>query len=198
MSHTGFWWILLIGAVFGFVHSLLASNKVKRLAAGKLGGQVARFYRFLYVVQSGILTSFYVVSVITFPDARIYAILFPWFLLTGAVQLIVGVCLVISLFQTGGMSFLGLEPFFGHDTQVRALKTDGFYRFTRHPIYLFSLILLWLFPYMTWNLLAFAIGITIYTLIGSLLEERRLVKEFGQAYLAYKRKTAWIFPLPFK
>jgi len=58
--------------------------------------------------------------------------------------------------------------------------------------------MLWLLPVMTWNMLALSIGITVYTLIGSLLEERRLAQQFGQEYAAYKERTPWLIPIHFK
>jgi protein-S-isoprenylcysteine O-methyltransferase Ste14 len=51
---------------------------------------------------------------------------------------------------------------------------------------------------MSWNILAFAIGLTLYTLIGSRFEERKLIQEFGQAYIDYRKVTPWIIPIKLK
>ena len=51
---------------------------------------------------------------------------------------------------------------------------------------------------MSWNMLALAIGVTVYTLIGSLLEERRLAAQFGQEYVEYKKRTPWLLPIKFR
>ena len=64
----------------------------------------------------------------------------------------------------------------------------------RHPIYSFSFILLWLMPVMSWNLLALAIGLSLYMLIGIGFEERKLVAEFGQAYVEYRQRTRMLIP----
>ena len=74
------------------------------------------------------------------------------------------------------------------------LVTRGFYRYVRHPIYTFSFLLIWLIPVVTWNILALMIGLTIYTFIGTLLEERKLREEFGAVYDEYRRETPMVFP----
>jgi protein-S-isoprenylcysteine O-methyltransferase Ste14 len=104
------------------------------------------------------------------------------------------------LWQIGALSFLGLDTFIRPDkpSGISVLNTSGFYKWVRHPIYFFSFVILWLTPLMTWNLFSFAIGVTVYTLIGSLFEERKLVIEFGQAYLDYRKKTPWIIPIRLK
>jgi protein-S-isoprenylcysteine O-methyltransferase Ste14 len=38
----------------------------------------------------------------------------------------------------------------------------------------------------------------VYTLIGSLLEERRLAVLFGQEYVEYKKRTPWLVPIKLK
>jgi protein-S-isoprenylcysteine O-methyltransferase Ste14 len=47
---------------------------------------------------------------------------------------------------------------------------------------------------MTWNILAFNLGATLYILAGIQFEERKLLKEFGQVYADYRRKTPMLLP----
>ena len=68
------------------------------------------------------------------------------------------------------------------------------YRFMRHPIYSFSLLILWLAPVMSNNLLAAAVGITLYILVGARLEERKLLRQFGEDYHAYQQKVPMFIP----
>lgn len=198
MSHSGFWWILALGALFGVIHSTLASTRIKALAARVFGAGFARHYRLFYVTMAGITTLVYLASIILFPDKPLYRIQPPVVYLTLLLQLIAGICLVVALFQTSLLEFTGMAPLLSRPSRGEHLITNGFYRYTRHPIYLFSLIFLWLLPIMTWNLLALAIGIAVYTLSGSLLEERRLAAQFGQEYLDYKARTPWLLPIKFR
>jgi protein-S-isoprenylcysteine O-methyltransferase Ste14 len=72
----------------------------------------------------------------------------------------------------------------------------GFYCYVRHPIYSFSLLLLWLTPAMTVNLLTVYVLTTLYFYVGSLHEERRLLAEFGEAYRDYQQQVPRLIPRP--
>jgi len=52
----------------------------------------------------------------------------------------------------------------------------------------------WWVPVMSWNVLALNIGISVYALLGALLEERKLLSEFGKPYDEYRRRTPFIIP----
>lgn len=106
----------------------------------------------------------------------------------------------VSLLQIDGMRFLGV-------TQVRAylddtvlplpdepLKTDGVYGLVRHPLYLFSLLILWPVPVMTEGYLGFCLGASAYFIVGSIYEERRLLTAFGEQYAAYRQRVPRLIP----
>lgn len=200
MDQSGFWWILIAGAVYGAVHSLTASLRLKQSMAKRFGEAGRKYYRLAYVILSFITTPLYLGLVVLLPDHRIYLIPQPWIYLTLLVQLLSIVGMLLSFKGTGMLAFLGLDSLFGISipSSDNKLTTSGLYAYTRHPIYFFSLVFLWLIPIMSWNLLAFAIGVTLYTLIGSRFEERKLIGEFGQAYIDYRKVTPWIIPIKLK
>lgn len=200
MDQSGFWWILIASAVYGAVHSLTASLKLKQSIAQRFGEPGRKYYRLVYVIISLITTPLYMALVVLLPDTRIYLIPKPWIYLTLFIQLMSLVGMALSFRGTGAVAFLGLDSLFGKTIlpSKNALMTGGLYKYTRHPIYFFSFVFLWLIPLMSWNILAFAIGVTLYTLIGSRFEERKLIQEFGQAYIDYRKVTPWIIPIIFK
>ncbi len=198
MENSSFWLILCFGAAFGVIHSTLASGRVKAFAPRVFGLRASRHYRLFYVTTAAITSLGYFAPVVLLKDAALYEIPVPWRYLTLVLQLGTGILFIVTLFQTSLLHFTGLASLSGEKPSPDRLITNGFYRYTRHPLYLFSLILLWMLPVMTWNRLALAIGVTVYTLIGSLLEERRLAAQFGQEYLDYKKHTPWLIPNPFK
>jgi len=78
------------------------------------------------------------------------------------------------------------------------LKTDGFYRFVRHPSYLGALLAMagWalVFRSIIGLLLTAAMFVPIIARIHA--EERFLVREFGEQYRSYQQRTGWRL-LPF-
>jgi protein-S-isoprenylcysteine O-methyltransferase Ste14 len=73
-------------------------------------------------------------------------------------------------------------------------KAPSLYRRVRHPMQLGVLIGLWSTPSMTVGHLLLASGMTTYVLIGLVYEERDLVRQFGDRYLAYQRATSKLIP----
>jgi protein-S-isoprenylcysteine O-methyltransferase Ste14 len=92
--------------------------------------------------------------------------------------------------------FLGLQQLRGqgHPEHTQQLSVDGYYRYVRHPLYAFSLIFIWLTPLMSWNILAFNIGATLYLTIGTFFEEQKLRMEYGEEYATYAKKTPMLMP----
>jgi len=130
------------------------------------------------------------------PDQPLYTIPFPWVLITSLGQITAVAALVLGLFQTDAWSFLGFRQLV-QPTAVdkpATLVIKGLYRWVRHPIYTAGLVFIWLTPVMTANLLAMNAGLTIYIVVGALFEERKLLREFGQAYIDYRRRTPMLVP----
>ncbi len=196
MGQTGFWWILLAMGLYGGLHSLLASTSAKVLAERWLGLAGRRFYRLFYNIVVS-LTLLPVVALVGFlPDRRIYSIPFPWTLLTLGVQALAGLGLLLGVYQTGGMEFLGLAQLIAPvkaETPARFVS-HGLYGYVRHPLYSLGLVIVWLAPLMSWNVLAFNLGITLYILAGIQFEERKLLAEFGQLYADYHHRVPMLLP----
>jgi methanethiol S-methyltransferase len=198
MINTGFLWILLAGLIYSAIHSAFASIPVKKWIIAQLGLENPNTYRLVYILQSVFFTFIYLYIVFFFPDASLYVIPAPWVYLTTILEAAAAVCAFLSLMQTGILVFLGLSVFIKGQAKPEHLKTDGFYRYMRHPLYFFILLALWLLPFMTWNILAFNIGVSIYMFIGVIFEERKLIRDYGTEYIEYKKQVPAFWPKLFR
>lgn len=68
-------------------------------------------------------------------------------------------------------------------------REPGLYRYSRHPMYVGLLLLLWLRPSMTEGGLLLALVLSIYLAVGMEFEERKLVRELGEPYRDYQRRV---------
>lgn len=152
-----------------------------------------RYYR-LFFNAVGVLTLLPVLALVAWlPDALLYR-LPVWALPFSLLGQLAGLGILwLSLRQTGPADFLGLSQLSGSGVPEQ-LVTGGVYARMRHPLYTGSLLVLWLLPWMSVNLLALVLAVTLYFAIGSYFEERKLEESFGQAYLDYKAHTPAFIP----
>jgi len=190
-----FWLILLAVLSYGLLHSILASPKMKSLASSWFGVTTDRVYRLAYNIIAIITLLPILLLPILLIDEEIYRIPFPWVILTLAIQLLAVIILLIGIRQTGLNSFIGLSQLLlPEDTSPPRLVTGGLYRYVRHPLYTAGLVIIWLIPIMSYNLLALILGLTVYIYIGIYFEERKLLVEFGDAYAVYREQTPMLIP----
>ena len=96
------------------------------------------------------------------------------------------------------IDFLGFRPIRAHLRGVVPGSTpffvDGPYRWVRHPLYACILALLWIRPEMMADGLLLAILWSGWIVVGTVLEERDLVADFGDAYRRYQREVPMLVP----
>ncbi len=102
---------------------------------------------------------------------------------------------MIDHFELFGLSQV-LTAFRGRGARPPEFRTPFFYRAVRHPIYLGFAIAFWATPMMTLGHLVFAAATTAYMMIAIQLEERDLVRTYGDIYRAYRRRVWMLLPLP--
>lgn len=196
MFSPGFLWILLAVSLYGLLHSLLASTWLKEWVERRLGEKARRYYRLFFVAFVSITFLPVLALILLLPDRILYIIPYPWFLLTAAVQGLALLGIFMAFKDISVSHFLGFQQASHAEGEppTPPFVVRGVFRFTRHPLYLFSILIIWLFPLMTWNVLAFNIGATLYMLIGTIPEERKLLEQFGKDYAEYRRRTPWLIP----
>jgi protein-S-isoprenylcysteine O-methyltransferase Ste14 len=184
-------------AVYGALHSLLASNPVKQGFQRAFGQTSDRFYRLFFNVVGG-LSFLPVLAVVALdPGQTLYHLTRPWVLLTSVGQVLAALLLLLGLLQTDSLHFLGLRQMFHPGASEQSeLVINGLYCHVRHPLYTAGLLFIWLTPVMTASVLALNLGLTLYIIVGSIFEEQRLVGQFGQAYVDYQSRVPRLLPRP--
>jgi protein-S-isoprenylcysteine O-methyltransferase Ste14 len=194
---------------FGVVHSLLASHEAKQIAQRLLGRNVATAtYRLVFNVLAFVTFLPALYLVFRLPDQELYRFPAPWDSIALGLQALATLGLLYAVYQMDAWFFLGLrqlgEPpqLGGHysidSTSTSHLVTNGVHRFVRHPLYTTSLIVLYLASPMSLNWLAFAVSCHVYFFVGSIFEERKLVREFGDAYRLYQQRVPRLLPRPWQ
>lgn len=105
-----------------------------------------------------------------------------------------------SMRHYDGGEFLGLRQLRAQTRTVEdqeAFHLSPFHRYVRHPWYFFSLIIVWTRD-MSAAMLVSAIMITAYFILGSKLEERKLIAYHGERYRRYRSRVPGLLPLPWK
>ncbi len=190
-----FLYILLAVLIYGFFHSLLASSWVKERARAWWGKETERWYRLAYNAVAVLSLVPVLALPALMPDKHLYSIPFPWAFITLTIQGLAGLVLAVGVWQSGVWSFLGLQQFlYPPKPSIPKLVVGGMYRGVRHTLHTAGLVLIWLTPVMTINILALILGLSIYLVLAALFEERKRLKEYGAAYEEYRQKTPMLIP----
>jgi len=158
------------------------------------GPGVERVYRLGYNLFAVLSLVPVLAQVGLHPGRTIYIVQLPWSVLILAGEVSALLALVIGFLQSQPSDFLGLRQLVSPGGQDRCLTTDGLYRNIRHPLYSASLLIIWLVPRMTVNLVGMNLTLTAYIIIGAIFEERKLRMEFGQEYIDYMTDTPLFVP----
>ena len=193
--------LALAWAAYFALHSLLASRRVKAAAAHRWPGR-ARAYRLTYnlIAVALLLPLAGLVGWLNGPVVLAWTGLAWWLAQAAALAAIAG--FVVSLRGYDMDHFLGLRQLGergaitdGGVEPWEPLRIGGFHRFVRHPWYFFGLVILWTRDLHLAGLVS-AAAITAYLVVGSRLEERKLIQAYGAAYADYRRRVPGLIPLP--
>jgi len=184
-------------AFYYALHSLLAHQPIK----DRLMHFVSkRYYRMLYnLIAMGLLLP------VVYMYSRVdHVTLFKTNSIThlaGGLCIFSGLLLMIMALRQYNLSqFVGisdLKKLAGKELAV--LKISGINRWMRHPLYTAILILLNGFVLIKPNTASLGLAIIslIYILIGIQLEERKLIVEFGEDYVKYRKDVSMLIPFLF-
>ena len=188
-------WDAFLSLVFFAQHSGMVRRPFRARLATVLP---ARYDGAFYAIASGLtLTLVFVLwQRVDIPVFRLEGVA-RWVAVAGS--LIATALLVISGYAVRStIDFIGFRPILAHlrGTVPRSTPffVDGPYRWVRHPLYACILALFWIRPEMMADGLLLSILWSGWIVIGTVLEERDLVADFGDEYRRYQRQVPMLVP----
>jgi len=189
----------LIIATVGYftIHSILASETVKAFAAKLFQPKYYRlFFNFVALV-----TLLPIIFIFIKTENRV---LFDFSFLK---ILGIGFSLAGLFFGVKALRSYDLGEFSGtaqlqtgSDKIIENLNTSGMNSYVRHPLYFATLLLIWgmflIFPKDT--VLVLVVITNLYLIVGTKLEENKLVNDFGEVYLDYQKRVPMLLPNIFR
>ncbi|MBT8439166.1 MAG: hypothetical protein HKP55_03495 [Gammaproteobacteria bacterium] len=191
--------IVVSWLLYFLLHSLLASLELKSFVVRHMPSLMPA-YRLAYNLIALLLVL--IPLWLTFAKASDY--LWQWQGLSWWIANMLAILAIAGFFWSlkyyDGQEFLGIKQL---KTDARSIedqesfRLSPLHRFVRHPWYFLGLVLIWsreMTPYM----LTSAMMMTMYFWIGSRLEEKKLLRYYGERYRLYSEKVAGLLPLPWK
>lgn len=190
--------IALMWVGYCLLHSFLISIRFTDLMTRLLKNYYA-FYRFFFVLISLVL----LIPLIRFTAQLDNKVIVTYGLPLNIVRyaLISGSLLIFFwafFINYDSLSFFGIRQMldFGKIKKMNpseAFKKNGLLGITRHPMYLALIIILWCQIFTMSDLIVSTI-LTIYIIIGTKLEEKKLILVFGDTYIKYQQDVPMLIP----
>lgn len=185
-------------AYFAF-HSLSASLWMKHRVAARWP-QAMPYYRLAFNGLSLVLALPLLGVLLIYPGEPLWQWQGPWFYLANALAVLAIVLFVLSLKAYDMPSFWGTRQLAEGQQSVgdrEAFHISDFHRFVRHPWYSLLLVIVWTRDVSSTQALAYAL-VTAYLVIGSRLEERKLIAFHGELYERYRHRVPGLIPRPWR
>ena len=184
---------LIIGwTVYFFIHSLLASNRVKKNVEQNMP-KLFPYYRIIFnlIAVAGLL----IMINITLSDKKLLFDINSTIKIFSFILFFSGLTVLGIASKTFDLKeFIGLKK---HQMNAKnKLVTKGIYKYVRHPLYTGTILVTagCFLNLPTLSVLVFLVLTFIYLEIGSRLEEQKLKEEFGNEYIEYCKTVKRYFP----
>lgn len=193
--------LMVIGAWLSYflLHSLLASLAAKRLVARRWPGLMPA-YRLFFNILAMLLLIPPLWLTYRWDGPWLWRWEGPWWWLANGLALLALALFWWSLRWYDSGEFIGLRQWRRQERRVEdqeRFHVSPLHRWVRHPWYSLGLVLVWTRD-MNLALLWTAILITLYFVVGSRLEERKLMTYHGRAYARYRERVPGLIPRPWR
>jgi len=191
--------LALFWLVYFAMHSALAALRVKRWVALHYPARLP-IYRLGFNVLALIMLLPILWQMLRHPGPTLWAWQGPGAWVSNALAMAAVLAFIRSLKHYDTQEFIGWRQWTSRTRRVEdqeGFHLSPFHRHVRHPWYFFSLILIWTRD-MSAAMLISGVMMTIYFIIGSRLEEEKLLIYHGEVYRTYMKRVPGLLPLPWK
>lgn len=182
---------------------LIHSGMISLTITGYLRRRLGPFYRF-YRLFYNVVALMTLLPVLLYSQMLKGSIIYRWHGSMTFVQILF-LAVAVALFIAGSLKydmhhFIGIRQIKSGRSPTAisesgAIDTSGILSVTRHPWYLGAIVFLWVgYREMYVSTLIVNALLTVYLIVGTVLEERKLVTEFGDSYRSYMRRVSMLFP----
>ena len=190
--------VSLLWISYCVLHSFLISISFTKYVSNLLKHYDA-FYRLFYVLVSLVLLIPLINYTANIDRTIIISYEIPWSIIR--LILMYGSLLMFFwafFFSYDPLSFFGIRQILNfkkinEKNLTIGIKQKGLLGVVRHPMYLALIIYLWMQTFRVVDIIVNII-LTIYVIIGTILEEKKLILEFGEAYKQYQKKVPMLIP----
>lgn len=191
--------IALMWTAYCALHSFLISIWFTNLMKRSLKDFYA-FYRLFYNFISLVLLVPLIIFSVQMEDEPIITYSLPLTIIR-FVLILISILIVIKafFFDYDFLTFFGIRQLmaFGKnkskETDSNEIKKKGLLGIVRHPMYFGLMLYLWCQTITLMDLIV-NIVLTVYIIIGTYLEEKKLVLEFGDTYTKYQHEVPMLIP----
>lgn len=192
-----FIYLTLLWSLWCTLHSLMISLTITNYLKNRMRNKY-RFYRLIFNLIS--LTT--LIPIVRYSTGLKGQLLFQWndfLLVIQSLLMIVVLTLFFAGFKKYDMLQLsGIRQINSGNSHVILsatgdINTSGIFRITRHPWYLAVIIFIWIRDIYVSTLIINLI-LTAYIVIGTVLEENKIIVEYGASYRDYQGKVSMLFP----
>ena len=187
-----------LSLAFFIQHSVMLRRSFRRWLAKFIR---AEYHGALFTIASGVV----LLILVVFWQKSAYALATP----QGIIRWLMRAVFILAILgfywafrALGSFDAFGLSPILnnlrGKNPPPMPFIVRGPYRWVRHPLYFFCLLLIWSCPDLSLDRLFHNVLWTTWIVVGSVLEERDLVADFGEPYRDYQRKVPMLIPWRFR
>ncbi|MEI6887959.1 MAG: methyltransferase family protein [Bacteroidales bacterium] len=189
--------LIALWTAFCFLHSFMITPAFTDFLKNKTGPYY-RFYRLFYNLFSILILAtvlIYSYSIQENPFFTWHGYLLPirYLLLLGSLWIFYAGSRHYSMRTFLGLNQINEGVNHGLINNSGMIEKGGIMGIVRHPFYSGSFLLIWAGNLDTTRLIINSI-LSIYLIVGTLLEEQKLVTEFGDVYRDYQKDVSMLFP----